>query len=136
MKWLKSLLLSLVLCSCTVANVPEKETVEVRVTYYWPGSCGQVGNITSTGKRAKHLETCAVNPRRFAYGSQIYIHEMDLTLTANDTGSWVVKRVAARKMGRDVPVIDVFVRSRAEAQKLIKKYPHFMKITVDEPQKK
>jgi len=137
MKWLKIILISLMLCGCSYSKPPKKSnTHTVRVTYYWPGSGGQIGNITSTGKPAKHYQTCAVDPKIFPYGSKIHIHEKNKTFIANDTGAWIKKRVAAKKMGKDVPVIDIFVKSESEAKRLIKKYPHFMTITVKDEHKK
>lgn len=127
MIWLKSLLTGLCLCISLIAD-ENKQTV--CVTYYWPGSAGQVGNKTSTGKPAKHLQTCAVDPKIFPYGTKIYVHEMDKTFIANDTGAWVKKRVAAKKQGRNLPVIDIFVSSRTEARKMIKKYPKFVTVTI------
>lgn len=125
--FITSLFATLLTGGCKGMSAPLK-TREVRVTYYWPGDCGQVGTITATGKKARHLETCAVDPKVFPYGTHIHIPDMDKTLVANDTGSWVKKRIAAKKMGKDVPVVDVFVKSKREAQKMIKKHPHFMKV--------
>ena len=53
---------------------------EVRVTYYWSGDCGQVGNITSTGSPAKPLQTCAVDTKVYPYGSKIEIPEMGINI--------------------------------------------------------
>ena len=108
----------------------QEKMQEVRITYYWPGDSGQRGTRTSTGKRAKSLKTCAVDPKIFPYGSEIEIPEMDLTLVANDTGGWVKSRKAAKAQGKNVPVIDIFVKNSREARKMQKKYPMFMKIKV------
>lgn len=128
MKWLKIIAALLLFSNCTAAPKPIEYKL-VRVTYYWPGSDGQTRNITSTGKTAVHLKTCAVDPKIFPYGSKLHVKEMSMTFTANDTGKWVKSKRAAKKMGKNVPVIDIFVKSKQEANKLIKKYPHFMSVT-------
>jgi 3D (Asp-Asp-Asp) domain-containing protein len=130
MKWVQVLLLSLSLCSYSLGSPDDNKTYLARVTFYWPGSAGQTRAITSTGEVAKHLQTCAVNPKEIPYGTNVFVHDMNITVRANDTGAWVVRRVAAKRMGKNVPVIDIFVSSRAQADVLIKKYPHFMKITI------
>ena len=108
----------------------QEKMQEVRITYYWPGDSGQRGTRTSTGKRAKSLKTCAVDPKIFPYGSEIVIPEMNLTLIANDTGGWVKSRKAAKEKKKNVPVIDIFVNNRREARKMEKKHPMFVKIKV------
>lgn len=133
MKWLITVILTTLLCSCNccTAKPPVKHQYKrVCITYYWPGSNGQKGNITATGKRAKHLQTCAVDPAIFPYGSQLHIKELDRILVANDTGKWVKQRIAAKRRGQNIPVVDIFVSSKAEANKMIKKYPAFMNVTI------
>jgi hypothetical protein len=107
-----------------------------RVTYYWPNSGGQVGTATSTGAKAVCGQTIAVDPKIIPYGSQVTIPEMGKTFTAADTGSGVVARTAAKKLGRpDAIVVDVFCANRAIAMQRIKKYPLFMKVKIEEKKK-
>ena len=101
-----------------------------RVTYYWPGNGGQVGNITSTGQKAVCGKTAAVDPKLIPYGSTIYIPAMKTSVKANDTGSAVRSRKASKAQGRNEPVVDIFCASKAKAYEKIKKYPMFMKIHV------
>lgn len=108
---------------------PIKEFI-ARVTYYWPGDGGQVGTITSTGRKAICGKSAAVDPKIIPYGSEIYIPEMGKTVVAVDTGSAVKSRKASKAVGRDNIVIDVFCANRSEARRRIAKYPMFMKIQI------
>jgi 3D (Asp-Asp-Asp) domain-containing protein len=110
---------------------PEKFTTKTaRVTYYWPGSGGQVGHQTATGKRAVCGQSAAVDPKIIPYGSEIHIPKMGMVVKAVDTGSAVKSRTASKKLGRDDIVIDIFCANKAEAMRRIKKYPMFMTIYV------
>lgn len=102
-----------------------------RVTYYWPGSGGQVGYQTATGKRAVCGQSIAVDPRIIPYGSRVRIPQMGVTTRAVDTGSAVKARTASRKLGKNNIVIDVFCASAAVARARIKRYPMFMKVIVE-----
>lgn len=128
-------LITLLFLSCAnasqeVKNVQQNKKQQVRVTYYWPGDSGQVSSKTSTGERARHLQTCAVDPKVFKYGSEIHIPELNKTLKANDTGTAVRSRKAARSQGKNVPVIDIFVSNRYEAKRLIETKPMFMDVYI------
>jgi len=107
------------------------EEYMARITYYWPGSGGQVGYQTATGKRAVCGQSIAVDPRIIPYGSKVRIPLMGVTTTAIDTGSAVKARTASKKLGRNNIVIDVFCSSAAVARARIKKYPMFMKVIVE-----
>ena len=111
-------------------NANAFETI-ARVTYYWPGSGGQVGTTTATGAKAKSGHTIAVDPKIIPYGSVVTIPELKKSYVAKDTGSAVKRKTASRKMGKNNIVVDVFCSSKSEALKLIKNHPPFMKITVD-----
>jgi len=111
-------------------NPDEFTAKTARVTYYWPGSGGQVGYQTATGKRAICGQSAAVDPRIIPYGSEIHIPKMDMVVKAVDTGSAVKARTASKKLGRNDIVIDIFCKSRADAMRRIKNYPMFMKIYV------
>lgn len=115
-------------------NIPkpiEKPKIVARITYYWPGNGGQVGNRTATGAKAIAGQTAAVDPKIIPFGSKISIPKMNKTLIAKDTGHAVKRRTASKKLGKNNIVVDVFCSSRAEASKYIKKYPMFMEIQVD-----
>lgn len=114
------------------AKAEEKVKYLARVTYYWPGNGGQVGNITSTGKPAICGKSVAVDPRIIPYGSVVEIPEMGKTFEAKDTGGAVRNRTASKRLGKDNIVIDVFCANRAVAQRRIRKYPMFMKVYVSE----
>ena len=132
-----SILVSLALWGCSPGyERPEAEMV--RVTYYWAGEPGQNGRQTATGPdNARPLKTCAVDPKDFPYGTTIKIPEMGITVKANDTGAWVKKRKAALAHGKDVPVVDIFVKNKKESRRLERKYPKFMDVTPsNEPKKK
>lgn len=97
-----------------------------RVTYYW--GC----TTTSTGKKPICGETLAVDPKIIPYGSKVSIPKMNKTFVARDVGPAVVKRTAAKKLGRpEAIVVDVFCSSKAKAKQLIKTYPLFMKVIVE-----
>lgn len=104
----------------------EKPYIErtARVTYYWGD------NKTSTGKKPKSGHTLAVDPKIIPYHTKVIIPHMG-TYRAEDTGPAVVKKIAARKLGRhDAIVVDVYCKNKQEANILIKKHPHFMKIRI------
>lgn len=125
---LKKILMLLI----TIGSLSASETKEyiARVTYYWPGNGGQVGNITSTGKPAVCGKSVAVDPRIIPYGSKIEIPDMKKTFIAKDTGSAVRNRTASKRLGRNNIVIDVFCANRAEARRRIREYPMFMRVIV------
>ena len=129
------ILMTAALMSCGVAvskpsaQLSTQNRKQVRVTYYWAGE-DRFGSKTSTGGRAIPLKTCAVDPKLFKYGSQIHIPSLNKTLIANDTGTAVKSRKAAKRSGKDVPVIDVFVSNRKEAEKLARTRPKFMDVYV------
>lgn len=120
----------MLLLSISVAFSDEKVEYLARVTYYWPGNGGQVGNITSTGKPAVCGKTVAVDPKIIPYGSKVEIPKMGKTFIAKDTGSAVKKRTASKRLKRDNIVIDVFCANKAVADRRIKKYPMFMTVIV------
>lgn len=129
--------MALVTLSCAnqeiAESVPKKQPVKkliARVTYYWPGDGGQVGTITSTGRKAVCGKSVAVDPKIIPYGSEIYIPKMGKTLVAVDTGAWVKSRRASKKLGRNNIVIDVFCANKSEAKRRIAKYPMFMEIQI------
>lgn len=104
------------------------EEIMARVTYYW--GC----KTTATGKRPICGKTIAVDPKVIPYGSKVIIPKMQKVFVAHDTGSAVKSRLASRKLGKpNTIVVDVFCKSRSEAQRKIKKYPMFMPIKIERP---
>jgi 3D (Asp-Asp-Asp) domain-containing protein len=129
-------LLTLFVLSCFSVSADEKQKTDLiekkaRVTYYWPGNGGQVGHQTSTGVKAECGKSASVDPRVIPYGSKIHIPAMGKVVVAVDTGGAVKNRTASRRLGRENIVIDIFCRSRAEAQRRIKEYPMFMTIYIE-----
>lgn len=117
---MKAILLALLL----LAPIQAREMI-ARVTYYWGDT------ITSTGAKPICGKTIAVDPKIIPYGSKVVIPQMGKSFKAADTGSSVVARTAAKKLGRpEAIVVDVFCSSRAVAMQKIKRYPMFMKVIV------
>lgn len=109
-----------------LTNLQANEVL-ARVTYYW--GCTQ----TSTGNKPVCGKTIAVDPRIIPYGSKVIIPKMGKEFVAHDTGPAVKSKLASRKLGKpEVIVVDIFCKSRAEAQRRIKAYPMFMKIKIVE----
>jgi len=82
------------------------------------------------GKKPIAGKTIAVDPKVIPYGSKIHIPRMGKTYISGDTGPAVVSKTASK--GKTI-VVDIYCSSKAEAQKLIKKYPMYMKIKVEKP---
>lgn len=124
-------MLKILITLLSLSSMALAEEHLARVTYYWPGSGGQVGYQTATGKRAVCGQSIAVDPRIIPYGSRVRIPQMGVTARAVDTGSAVKARTASRKLGKNNIVIDVFCSSAAVARARIKRYPMFMKVIVE-----
>ena len=110
-----------------------EESMLARVTVYWHSSkeC-----IAATGSRLRNGH-CAVDPKKIPYGSKIVLP--DDQLIAVDTGPAVVRRTAARRLGRtpeqrQAIVIDRYFESRREAQSWAQSHPHFMTVWVSSPE--
>ena len=136
MKTLLAFLLSFYFCSCSgvLNNKPETKTEKikkectVRLTVYWKSEDGWTRKgKTSTGGPLQSYKTVAVDPKVFPYGSTIKFPELGLVTTAWDTGSAVKSRKASRKMGRNDPVIDLYIEKKDDAAKFIKDNPLFTK---------
>ena len=108
------------------------QRMEVRVTTYWKSSDRWTSRgLTSTGGKLQHMKTCAVDPKTIPYGSKIELcTNPPLLLAANDTGSAVKSRKAAKKMGKDVPVVDVFFNTIRQAKQFIKDNPYFVEAKI------
>ena len=91
-------------------------TALARVTVYWPGE-GSGKSAAWNGARLRENH-CAVDPKKIPYGSKISFG--DAECMAIDTGPDVVRRKAARSLGRTTAernaiVIDRFFDSRQRA---------------------
>ena len=118
---IKTLILVLLLFVCNLCNA---QTYIARVTYYWDG------HQTSTGARPTVNKTIAVDPKIIPYKSKVFIPKMGKTFLAQDTGSAVKSRSASRKLGKSNIVVDIYCKSKKEAEYYIKKYPMFMEIKI------
>ena len=128
-------LILLLLSSCALPPkekaVETKKKTTVRLTIYWKSEDGWTRcGFTSTGGPLISYETVAVDPRVFPYGSVIEIPELGLKTIARDTGKDVVTRKAAKQMGRNVPVLDLYIEKRKDALDFIKDKPYFVDVIV------
>lgn len=134
MKHLLKTLPIFLLCSCcgfskknNKKEIVKKETT-VRLTVYWKSEDGWTRKgFTSTGGPLISYKTVAVDPKVFPYGSKIKLPDLGLETIAWDTGSAVKSRKASRKMGRNDPVIDLYIENKKEALQFVKKNPYFTK---------
>jgi len=121
------LFLPLILSSCALPQ--EKPKQQVRLTVYWKTEDKWTNaGKTSTGGPLVSYETVAVDPKVFPYGSVIKIPALGLKTVARDCGSDVIKRTASKKMGKNCPVIDLYIESEAEAKRFIKESPYFVEV--------
>lgn len=102
-----------------------------RVTAYWP-SAGSGRSAAWNGARLHEIH-CAVDPNKIPYGSKISFG--DAECLAVDTGPDVVKRKAARLLGRTLVernaiVVDRFFDTRQRALAWENTHPHFMTVRV------
>jgi hypothetical protein len=106
-------------------------TALARVTVYWPGE-GSGKSAAWNGARLRE-DHCAVDPKKIPYGSKVVFGDGECT--AIDTGPDVVKRKAARSLGRTTAernaiVVDRFFDSRQRALAWEIAHPHFMMVRV------
>jgi hypothetical protein len=103
----------------------------VRVTVYWPGE-GSGKSAAWNGARLRE-DHCAVDPKKIPYGSKVLFGDGECT--AADTGPDVVKRKAARSLGRTAAernaiVVDRFFDTKQTALAWQNAHPHFMTVRV------
>ena len=103
-----------------------------RVTVYWPGE-GSGKSAAWNGARLRENH-CAVDPKKIPYGSKISFG--DAECMAIDTGPDVVKRKAAKSLGRTAAernaiVIDRFFETPQKAFAWENTHPHFMMVRVE-----
>ena len=108
-----------------------EQTTLARVTVYWPGE-GSGRSAAWNGAQLRE-EHCAVDPKKIPYGSKVIFSDGECK--AVDTGPDVVKRKAARSLGRtsverDAIVIDRFFDTREKALVWESAHPHFMMVRV------
>lgn len=106
------------------------------MTVYWKAEDGWTRRgFTSTGGPLVSYETVAVDPKVFPYGSIIEIPSLKLKTVARDTGSAVVSKKAAKQMGRDCPVLDLYIEKRKDALDFIEGKPYFVDVFYKTPAK-
>jgi hypothetical protein len=102
-----------------------------RVTAYWPGE-GSGKSAAWNGARLRENH-CAVDPKTIPYGSKVIFG--DAECMAVDTGPDVIKRKAARSLGRtpaerNAIVVDRFFDTKQRALAWANAHPHFMMVRV------
>ena len=112
-------------------------TALARVTVYWPGE-GSGKSAAWNGVRLRENH-CAVDPKKIPYGSKIIFG--DAECMAVDTGPDIVRRKAARSLGRtsveqSAIVIDRFFDSKQRALAWANAHPHFMMVRVESGESK
>jgi hypothetical protein len=108
-----------------------ERTALARVTVYWPGE-GSGKSAAWNGARLRE-DHCAVDPTRIPFGSKVIFDGGECI--AVDTGPDVVKRKAARSLGRtnverNAIVVDRFFDTRQRALAWENAHPHFMMVRV------
>ena len=112
-------------------SFPSDRTALARVTVYWPGE-GSGRAAAWNGARLRESD-CAVDPKKIPYGSKVTFGDGECMAT--DTGPDVVKRKAARSLGRtrterDAIVVDRFFDTKQRALAWERTHPHFMIVRV------
>lgn len=112
-------------------SFPNDRTAFARVTVYWPGE-GSGRAAAWHGARLRESD-CAVDPKKIPYGSKVTFGDGECMAT--DTGPDVVKRKAARSLGRtraerDAIVVDRFFDTKQKALAWESTHPHFMIVRV------
>jgi 3D (Asp-Asp-Asp) domain-containing protein len=102
-----------------------------RVTVYWPSE-GSGKSAACNGARLRE-DHCAVDPKKIPFGSKVIFDGGECI--AVDTGPDVVKRKAARSLGRTIIernaiVVDRFFDTRQRALAWENAHPHFMMVRV------
>ena len=129
MKWL--VITAGLLLSFTHQPFASDHMAFARVTVYWPGE-GSGKSAAWNGARLGE-DHCAVDPKRIPYGSKVFFGDGECT--AADTGPDVIKRKAARSLGRTIAernaiVIDRFFDTKQRALAWENAHPHFMMLRV------
>jgi hypothetical protein len=106
-------------------------TAFARVTVYWPGE-GSGRSAVWNGAQLRE-DHCAVDPKKIPYGSKVTFGDGECMAT--DTGPDIVKRKAARSLGRtpaerNAIVIDRFFNTKQRALAWANANPHFLMVRV------
>ncbi len=135
LKLLTALAILFCCCSCaSIKQVPHQAKAQlVRLTVYWKTEDKWTAQgKTATGKPLQSYKTIAADPKDFPYYSSISIPELNIKGVVHDTGSALKTRKAARKMGKDVPVLDLYIQNKKEALAFAKKAPMFVTVICNE----
>jgi hypothetical protein len=102
-----------------------------RVTVYWPGE-GSGKSAAWNGAQLRE-DHCAVDPKKIPYGSKGVFGDGECM--AVDTGPDVVKRKAARSLGRTAAgrnaiVVDRYFHNKQRELAWENAHPHFMMVRV------
>jgi hypothetical protein len=108
-----------------------ERTALTRVTVYWPGE-GSGKSAAWNGAQLRE-DHCAVDPKKIPYGSKVVFGDGECM--AADTGPDVVKRKAARSLGRTAAernaiVVDRYFHNKQRALAWENAHPHFMMVRV------
>jgi 3D (Asp-Asp-Asp) domain-containing protein len=108
-----------------------EQTALARVTVYW--HCEGSGRSAAWNGAGLREGNCAVDPKKIPYGSKVTFGDGECMAT--DTGPDVVKRKAARSLGRtpaerNAIVIDRFFDTKQRALAWANANPHFMVVRV------
>jgi hypothetical protein len=112
-------------------SFPSDRTALARVTVYWPDEgSGKSAAWNGALLRENH---CAVDPKKIPYGSKVIFGDGECM--AIDTGPEVVKRKAARSLGRasverNAIVVDRFFDTKQRGLTWASTHPHFMMVRV------
>lgn len=90
--------------------------------------------LTSSGLGLECQKTCAVDPKIIPYGSKVRLPDLGMEMIATDTGSAVKSRLAARKMGKNVPVVDIYFERKGDAKKFANGNPYFVDVEYLKPE--
>ena len=116
---------------CLSAVRQRPHNTRPRVTVYWHGE-GSGRSAAWNGARLRE-DNCAVDPKKIPYGSKVIFGDSECT--AIDTGPGVVKRKAARSLGRTIAernaiIVERFFDTRQRALAWENAHPHFMMVRV------
>lgn len=112
--------------ACSAFESITKKHQLVRLTVYWKDESKRCHNKTSTGEILCNYKTIAADPRDFPYYTKISIPEINIRGIVHDTGAALRTRRAAKRCGKNVPVLDLYIENKQEALAFIKKAPMFV----------
>jgi len=123
----------------TTINADGSYEMDVRVTFYSPDepksdyySKQKIGANSNIYGPLQSGRSVAVYKNDIPYGSIIDIPGLGSSFRAEDTGGAVKNRTASRNTGGQ-PVVDVFVDSYAEQQRLARSTPPVVRVRVSPP---